>query len=69
MTVDVQKMLKEDVDYINIKRYSNSIAMLEVRYPEGCPDHIIAQALDISEKEVEARYKKIITRLRRKMRV
>jgi hypothetical protein len=64
MTQDVQDMLATLPDYIAIKRYNNSIAALEKRYPEGAPTHVIAQALEIPEEEVEIRYQKIISVLR-----
>lgn len=56
--------LNEDPDWIAIKRYSNSLKVLEKRYPDGCPDHIIAQALGITETEVEEHYQKIVACLR-----
>jgi hypothetical protein len=64
MTQDVQDMLATLPDYIAIKRYNNSIAALEKRYPEGAPTHVIARALEIPEEEVEIRYQKIISVLR-----
>jgi hypothetical protein len=42
--------------------------MLE-RYPNGVPDRIIAQALLISETEVEEMYQKIIVKLKDKMKI
>jgi hypothetical protein len=69
MTQDVQNMLETLPDYIAVKRYGNSITALEKRYPEGAPAHIIAQALNITEEEVEIRYQKIISVLRAQMGV
>jgi hypothetical protein len=69
MAQDVQTMLATIPDYIATKRYGNSISALETRYPEGAPPHIIAQALDITEEEVEVRYQKIIACIRTSMRV
>jgi hypothetical protein len=56
--------ITQDPDFIAIKRYSNNISALVKRYPEGCPIHIIAQALEITEEEVEIRYQQIISCLR-----
>jgi hypothetical protein len=61
---DTQEMLEANADFVAIKRYGNSLIKLEERYPDGCPDHIIAQALLITEEQVEARYQKIIACLR-----
>jgi hypothetical protein len=69
MTQDVQKILEESPDFINIKRYGNSLAKLEVRYPGGCPDHIIAKALGLTEEQTETRYQQIVACLRSEMGV
>ena len=60
---DTQKIL-EDPNFVAIKRYGNDLSALIKRYPEGCPIHIIAQALEITEEEVEIRYQQIISCLR-----
>lgn len=64
MAPDVKNMLETNPDYIAIKRYKNSLTILENRYPDGAPDHIIAKALLISEEEVEKRYQEIVALLR-----
>lgn len=46
-----------------------AVNRLVKRYPNGCPDHVIAKFLGISEKEVEAKYQSIIACLRAKMGV
>jgi hypothetical protein len=56
-------------DYIAIRRYDNSLAALKKRYPEECPSHIIAQALCMTEAEVESLFKKVLVKLRDKMGV
>jgi hypothetical protein len=47
----------------------SSIDQLMKKYPNGCPDHVIARKLGITEKEVAERYEEIIACLRRRMRV
>ena len=69
MNNDEEMRLNVDPDWIAIKRYKNSIEVLEKRYPDGCPAHIIARALGITEDEVEERYQKIITCIRIKIGV
>ena len=69
MDQDFQHMLENDIDFVAIKRYKYSLAVLEDRYPDGAPDHIIAKALGIPETEVEVRYQKIVLELRAKMGV
>lgn len=64
-----KKMLENDPDYIASKRFDNSLAKLMARYPDGCPDRIIATALLIEETEVEKRYHEIVLKLRKDMGV
>lgn len=39
------------------------------KYPNGCPDHVIAKKFGITEKELDSRYKEIVACLRFRMRV
>ena len=57
-------MLTTDPDFICMKRFGFSLKRLMERYPEGAPDSVIAQALNITEAEVERRYQNIIQVLR-----
>lgn len=65
MTTDEAKakVLKEP-DFIAIKRVDYSLEQLMEKYPEGCPDHIIAKALMIPEHEVEEMYSKATQKLK-----
>jgi hypothetical protein len=47
-----------------MKRFGNSIAKLEERYPQGCPDHIAAQALGLEIGDLQVKYSEIIKKLR-----
>jgi hypothetical protein len=62
----IHKIYK-DPKYIAIKRFSNNIDLLLERYPEGCSSRIIAQALLITEEEVESIYQQIIEKLRKRL--
>ncbi len=61
-------MLKRKVattpGFVNAKRFDNSIVLLEERYPDGCPDHVLATALMIPEAEVQGEYDKIVVKMR-----
>lgn len=67
MTEAEQRMLETDPDYISLRRFNNSLAKLEERYPDGCPDHIIAAALSTSEEDIIARYNRIVKDMRADM--
>lgn len=70
MTTDeTRQKIDVEPDFIALKRYSYSLERLMERYPEGCPDHVIAQALLVTEDDVEAIYQKIVTRLQALLRV
>jgi len=61
--------LLEDEDYINLKRFNFSIKETLERYPDGVPDHLIAQALGIEESEVTELYEEVVLHLRELMKV
>jgi hypothetical protein len=56
-----------DQSYVNVKRCEFSIDAVCERYPTGAPPHVIAQALNITEDEVEARYSQILACIREKL--
>lgn len=65
MTADQAKQLVEqDPDFVAVKRYGYSLAALRDRYPDGAPDHIIAQALVMTEDEVGERKLAVIQKIR-----
>lgn len=66
---DQKKLVAEDPDYVAMKRFENSLEKLLERYPDGCPDKVIAQALMVSEEEVEEMYQKAVLKLRMVMGV
>lgn len=70
MTSDeVTNLIETDSDYVYLKRFDFSLNKLLERYPEGVPVRIIAQALFMTEEEVEATYESIVVKLRRFMGV
>ena len=50
-----RKLLESHPDFILLNRYSNSVNKILERYPEGPPDHIIAESLGLTEEELEVR--------------
>jgi hypothetical protein len=61
--------MQTNPDFISLRRYNNSLKRLMERYPDGCPTHIVASALEITEDELETRYQKIVTTLKTRMGV
>lgn len=61
---DAKQRIMQDRDFIALKRFDYSLAKMVERYPEGAPDHVIAEALMMSEAEVEETYEKAVAKLR-----
>ena len=40
---EMQQQIATDPEFVNAKRFGNSVARLEERYPDGCPTHIAWQ--------------------------
>lgn len=64
---EAKKLVHDDPDFINLKRFDYSLKKLVERYPDGCPARIIAHALFIPESEVEKIYNQIIQKLKKEM--
>lgn len=65
----MKQLIENDPDFIASKRYNYSLKMLLERYPEGCPDRIVASALQLEEEEIDAIYQEIVKKLRKAMKV
>ncbi len=61
--------LLDDEDHILLKRFNYSLKETLERYPEGVPEHLIAQALDLEEEEVSELYQDVVEKLRAIMKV
>jgi hypothetical protein len=68
-TAQAKLAIEADPDFIYSKRFNYSLVELKRRYPEGCPDRIVAAVLMITEDDVEAIYKRIVLKLRESMGV
>lgn len=63
-TEEAQSLIREDSDFVFLKRYDYSLSKVMDRFPEGAPDRTIAQALMITPDDVERIYSEILERLR-----
>lgn len=61
---EAEVLLSSEPDFVNLKRFGYSLRAALRRYPDGCPDHIIAQALMIDESCVTTLYDSIVAKLR-----
>lgn len=68
MTTDqAKKLILTDPDFVYSKKYGYSLTKLLERYPDGVPDKIIAQALLMTEDDVQELYDRVVKRLRELM--
>lgn len=58
-----------DEDYVHSKVHGYSLERMLDRYPEGCPDKVIARALMIPEDKVVELYEQIVEKLKKSMEV
>lgn len=65
----VKTLLGTDPDYIFSSKYGFSLKNVLVKYPNGCPNKIIASSLMIKEEDVEKLYATIVTKLQNHLKV
>lgn len=63
----MRNLIDNDSDWIAVKRFDFSLRKLLDRYPDGVPNRVIAQALQMSEENIEEMYQKLLVKLRNKM--
>lgn len=68
-TKEVQRLISEDPDWVNLKRFDYSLEKVLDRFPDGAPTHTIAAALMISEEEVDEIAKTAIIKIRQALGV
>lgn len=66
---DIKFKILTEPDFVNLKRFNYSIDTALEKHPDGLPDKMIAQALMISEEEVQECYASVIEKLRSLMGV
>lgn len=66
---EARHLVETEPDFVAIKRFEYSLTKLMEKYPEGAPTKVIAQALLITEDEVEELYQQIILKLRQALDV
>jgi len=61
--------LHNQPDWINCKRYSNSLEKLLTRHNGIVPDTIIAGVLMITEEQIEELYNAVVAKLKKSLKV
>jgi hypothetical protein len=66
---EARKRIATETNFIFMKRFDNSLERFMDRYPDGAPVRVIAQALMMTEDEVESVLQGVIEKLRVSMNV
>jgi hypothetical protein len=69
---EIRRRLEREPYFINIRRFGYDLRNLEQRYanePDGIPDHVIAQALQVDESTLAVWYKRVAKDLQTEMGV
>ena len=66
---DKLKKIHEDPFWVNAKRYDFNLKNMILRFPDGCPDRIIAHALGLTEEELRTTYDSALKKLQKSMGV
>jgi len=66
---EARRLIDTDPDFVFMKRFDYSLDKLMERYPDGAPAKIIAQAMMMTEDEVEELYEAVIVKMRQALRV
>jgi hypothetical protein len=51
---EMRERVMNEHDFVCAKRFDYSSKKVEERFPNGCPDHIIADILMVSEAQLQA---------------
>ena len=66
---EAKQLIETEPDFVYMKRFDYSLDKLMERYPDGAPTKIIAQAMMMTEDEVEELYELVIVKMRQALKV
>lgn len=66
---EAKQLIETEPDFVYMKRFDYSLNKLMDRYPDGAPTKIIAQAMMMTEDEVEELYEAVIVKMRQALKV
>lgn len=68
-TADLKKKIKKEPDFINSKRYNNSLEEFTKVHPHGVSDNIIAALLCMESSDVKKIYERCIKKLQKALKI
>jgi hypothetical protein len=67
---ELKDKVDNEPDFVNLKRYNYSLERLLERYQDSpIPDRVVAQALNLTEQELNEQFARLVTKLRDRMGV
>lgn len=66
---EIRSRIETEPDFVNLKRFDFSLEKVLEKYPEGAPPRLVAQALLMTEEEVEELFQQTVLKLREVMKV
>ena len=60
-----RERIEQDPDFVNLKKFDYSLKRMLEKYPNGAPDRVISQALQIPEAEIDQRFQSILDKLKK----
>ena len=66
---EIRSRIETEPDFVNLKRFDFSLEKVLEKYPEGAPPRLVAQALLMTEEEVEELFQETVVKLREVMKV
>ncbi len=66
---EAKQLIETEPDFVYMKRFDYSLNKLMERYPDGAPTKVIAQAMMMTEDEVEELYEAVIIKMRAALKV
>lgn len=62
-----KERIEQDPDFVNLKKFDFSLRRMLEKYPNGAPDRIISQALQIPEAEINQHFQSILQKLKEQL--
>lgn len=60
----IRHKIENEPDFIDSKKFDYSLRKILAKYPNGVPDRLIAQALHLSEAEINQHFQQILDKLK-----
>ncbi len=63
-SIQAKHLIENDEKFVYSKKFNYDLDVLLKRYPDGCPERVIASILLATEEEVEGWHQQLVQKLR-----